>query len=89
MKEEKTKVVELGEEVIHLSVFKEQYQKYMDNNYQSDNLLTRYSFLNKLIDEKLMLKYAREHNLDNDPSYVNAIGDIYDQMLLNYYFDKK
>ena len=70
------KVVELGEEVIHLSVFKEQYQKYMDNNYQSDNLLTRYSFLNKLVDEKLMLKYAREHNLDNDPSYVKAIGDI-------------
>lgn len=83
------KVVELGEEVIHLSVFKEQYQKYMDNNYQSDNLLTRYSFLNKLIDEKLMLKYAREHNLDNDPSYVKAFRDIYDQMLLNYYFDKK
>ena len=84
-----TKVVELGEEVIHLSVFKEQYQKYMDNNYQSDNLLTRYSFLNKLIDEKLMLKYAIEHNLGNDPSYLKAIGDIYDQMLLNYYFDKK
>ena len=82
-------VVELGEEVIHLSVFKEQYQKYMDNNYQTDNLLTRYSFLNKLIDEKLMLKYAREHNLDNDPSYVEAIEHIYDQMLLNYYFDKK
>ena len=82
-------VVELGEEVIHLSVFKEQYQKYMDNNYQTDNLLTRYSFLNKLIDEKLMLKYAKEHNLDNDPSYVEAIEHIYDQMLLNYYFDKK
>ncbi|MEL1225199.1 MAG: peptidylprolyl isomerase [Candidatus Neomarinimicrobiota bacterium] len=82
-------VVEVDEEVIHLSVFKEQYQEYMDNNYQSDNLLTRYSFLNKLIDEKLMLKYAREHNLENDPSYVEAIEQIYDQMLLNYYFDKK
>ena len=82
-------VVEVDEELIHLSVFKEQYQEYMDNNYQSDNLLTRYSFLNKLIDEKLMLEYAREHNLDNDPSYVKAFRDIYDQMLLNYYFDKK
>ena len=61
----------------------------MDNNYQSDNLLTRYSFLNKLVEEKLILKYARENNLDNDPSYAEDIGDIYDQMLLNYYFDKK
>ena len=83
------KVVEVNEEVIHLSVFKEQYQKYMDNNYQSDNLLTRYSFLNKLVDEKLILKYAKENNLDNDPSYAEDIRGIYDQMLLNYYFDKK
>ena len=82
-------VVEVDEEVIRLSSFKEQYQKYMDNNYQSDNLLTRYSFLNKLVEEKLILKYARENNLDNDPSYSEDIGDIYDQMLLNYYFDKK
>ena len=82
-------VVEVDDEVIHLSSFKEQYQKYMDNNYQSDNLLTRYSFLNKLVDEKLILKYARENNLDNDSSYAENIRAIYDQMLLNYYFDKK
>ena len=82
-------VVEVDEEVIHLSSFKKQYKEYMDNNYQSDNLLTRYSFLNKLVEEKLILKYARENNLDNDPSYAEDIGDIYDQMLLNYYFDKK
>ena len=82
-------VVEVDEEVIHLSSFKKQYKEYMDNNYQSDNLLTRYSFLNKLVEEKLILKYARENNLDNDPSYADDIGAIYDQMLLNYYFDKK
>ena len=82
-------VVEVDEEVIRLSLFKKQYKEYMDNNYQSDNLLTRYSFLNKLVEEKLILKYARENNLDNDPSYAEDIGDIYDQMLLNYYFDKK
>ena len=64
-------VVEVDEEVIHLSSFKRQYQKYMDNNYQSDNLLTRYSFLNKLVDEKLILKYARENNLDNELHYSN------------------
>ena len=83
------KVVEVDEEVICLSSFKKQYKEYMDNNYQSDNLLTRYSFLNKLVEEKLILKYARENNLDNDPSYAKDIGDIYDQMLLNYYFGKK
>ena len=45
--------------------------------------------MNKLVDEKLILKYARENNLDNDPSYAESIRAIYDQMLLNYYFDKK
>ena len=82
-------VVEVDEEIIHLSSFKKKYKEYMENNYQSDNLLTRYSFLNKLVEEKLILKYARENNLDNDPSYAEDIGHIYDQMLLNYYFDKK
>ena len=82
-------VVEVDKEVIHLSSFKKQYKEYMDNNYQSDNLLTRYSFLNKLVDEKLILKYARENNLGNDPSYTENVKSIYDQMLLNYYFDKK
>ena len=82
-------VVEVDEEVIQLSSFKRQYKEFMNNNYQSDNLLTRYSFLNKLVDEKLILKYARENNLDNDPSYAKNIRAIYDQMLLNYYFDKK
>ena len=44
-------VVEVDEEVIHLSSFKRQYKEFMNNNYQSDNHLTRYSFLNKLIDK--------------------------------------
>ena len=76
-------VVEVDEEVIHLSSFKKQYKEYMDNNYQSDNLLTRYSFLNKLVEEKLILKYARENNLGNDPSYTENVNSIYNQMLLN------
>ena len=50
------KVVEVDEEVISLSSFKKQYKEYMDNNYQSDNLLTRYSFLNKLVEEKIDTK---------------------------------
>ena len=82
-------VVKVDDEIIYLSLFKKRYKGYMENSYQSDNLLTRYSFLNKLVDEKLILKYARENNLGNDPSYTENVSSIYDQMLLNYYFDKK
>ena len=39
--------------------------------------------------DKIVAKGIRENNLDNDPSYAEDIGDIYDQMLLNYYFGKK
>ncbi len=79
------KVVEVDEEVIHLSSFKKQYKEYMDNNYQSDNLLTRYLFLNKLVDEKLILKYAKENNLDI--KWVNGaienIDEEFDTVLMN------
>jgi len=82
-------IVKVDDEVIRLSTFKDQYKEYMANTLQSDNLLTRYSFLNKLIDEKLILKYAKENKLENDSSYVKSINEIYQQMLLNYYFDQK
>ena len=45
-------IVKVDDEVIRLSTFKDQYKEYMANTLQSDNLLTRYSFLNKLVDEK-------------------------------------
>ena len=52
-------IVKVDDEVIRLSTFKDQYQGYMANTLQSDNLLTRYSFLNILVDEKLILKYEK------------------------------
>ena len=82
-------IVKVDDEVIRLSTFKDQYQEHMANTLQSDNLLTRYSFLNKLVDEKLILKYAKENKLENDSSYVKSINEVYQQMLLNYYFDQK
>ena len=88
-KDEEKAIVKVDDEVIQLSTFKDQYQGYMANTLQSDNLLTRYSFLNKLVDEKLILKYAKENELENDSSYVKGINEVYQQMLLNYYFDQK
>ena len=84
-KGDQTAIIKVDDEVITLTSFKDQYQKHLTSVLQEDNLLSRYSFLNKLIDEKLILRYAVLNELENDSLYIKAVKDIYQQMLLNYY----
>ena len=88
-KGDQTAIIKVDDEVITLTSFKDQYQKHLTSVLQEDNLLSRYSFLNKLIDEKLILRYAVLNELENDSLYIKTVKDIYQQMLLNYYFDQK
>ena len=88
-KGDQTAIIKVDDEVITLASFKNQYQKHLTSVLQEDNLLSRYSFLNKLIDEKLILRYAVLNELENDSLYIKTVKDIYQQMLLNYYFDQK
>jgi len=88
-KGDQTAITKVDDEVITLASFKNQYQKHLTSVLQEDNLLSRYSFLNKLIDEKLILRYAVLNELENDSLYIKTVKDIYQQMLLNYYFDQK
>ena len=88
-KGDQTAIIKVDDEVITLASFKNQYEKHLTSVLQEDNLLSRYSFLNKLIDEKLILRYAVLNELENDSLYIKTVKDIYQQMLLNYYFDQK
>ena len=88
-KKEEVSIAEVGEESISLSTFKVRYKDFLTKRLQKDNLMNRFVYLNSLIDEKLILRYAGVNNIENNPLYVEKEKEIYEQLLLNLYFDKK
>ena len=87
-KKKQESIATVDNEYISLSSFKTEYQTFLSKIYQEDNLLNRYAYLNNLIDEKLILKYAQENHIEKDSSFLAITKNIYNQLLLNFYFDK-
>ena len=75
-------LAEINGDIISLSGFKNKYQDFLLQKYQNDNLSNRYLYLNNLIDEKLILNYAKENELENDSVYIKKTKEVYDQLLL-------
>ena len=82
-------VAEVNDELISVSNFRISYNKFLESNLLSDNLLNRYAFINNMIDEILFVKYATEINIDSDSIFLDNKSKIYDQLLLNNYFEKE
>ena len=81
-------IAKVNNEDIPLSLYKSEYQNFLSKIYQEDNLVNRYAYLNNLIDEKLILKYAAENHLYKDSLFSNIAESIYDQLLLNFLFNE-
>ena len=81
-------IAKVNGENISLSLYKSEYKTFLSKIYNEDNLVNRYAYLNNLIDEKLILKYAAENQLFEDSSFARTAESIYDQLLLNFLFDK-
>ena len=84
----KETIAKVNNEGIPLSVYKSEYQAFLLKIFQEDNLINRYAFLNNLIDEKLILKYADENQLYNDSLFSEIAESIFDQLLLNFLFNE-
>ena len=82
----KETIAKVNNEDIPLSLYKSEYQNFLSKIYQEDNLVNRYAYLNNLIDEKLILKYAAENHLYKDSLFSEIAESIYDQLLLNFLF---
>ena len=82
-------IAKVVDEKIPLSIFQNRYKKFLTKQLQEDNLMNRYVYLNSLIDEKLFLKYAVDNNIKSDRLYLDKEKEVYDQLLLNLYFDQK
>ncbi len=81
-------IAKVNNEDIPLSLYKSEYQTFLSKIYQKDNLVNRYAYLNNLIDEKLILKYAAENQLYKDSLFSEISKNIYDQLLLNFLFNE-
>ena len=84
----KETIAKVNNEDIPLSLYKSEYQNFLSKIYQEDNLVNRYAYLNNLIDEKLILKYAAENHLYKDSLFSEIAESIYDQLLLNFLFNE-
>ena len=81
-------IAKVNGENISLSLYKSEYKTFLSKIYNEDNLVNRYAYLNNLIDEKLILKYAAENQLFEDSLFAKTAENIYDQLLLNFLFDR-
>ena len=81
-------IAKVNNEDILLSIYKSEYQNFLLKIYQKDNLVNRYAYLNNLIDEKLILKYAAENQLYKDSLFSKTAETIFDQLLLNFLFNQ-
>ena len=84
----KKTIAKVNNEDIPLSLYKSEYQNFLSKIYQKDNLVNRYAYLNNLIDEKLILRYAAENRLFEDSLFSKTAESIYDQLLLNFLFNQ-
>ena len=74
---------------IGLNDFLPKYRNFLSKTYQNDNLSNRYAFLNSMIDESIILEYAKRSGFNNSPEILHKRAQIHDQLLLNEYYDRK
>ena len=65
------------------------YQNFLAKAHQKDNLANRHSYLNSIIDEKLILDYSDNIGISENPQIVLKKDRAYKQLLLNTYHDSK
>ncbi|MFQ6677484.1 MAG: peptidylprolyl isomerase [Fidelibacterota bacterium] len=72
---------------IALKSFIQRYNDFLFQTQLQDNLLNRNLFLNSLIDEILIVDYANDSGIINDPAVIREKQRLYDQLLLNQFFN--
>jgi len=80
-------IVEINNEVITLNTYISKYKDFLQQTSLKDNLANRYTLLHSLIDEVLIINYMHRNHSDQIPIYNRHKQRIYDQLLLNEYFD--
>lgn len=76
----------VNDDPIALNNYHPQYTDFLDKTLQKDNLANRYTFLNTLIDEKMILDHACKTGFDQEPEVQQEKIRIHDQLLLDHLY---
>jgi len=77
----------INDEVITINTYIVKYKEFLHKTNLQDNLANRFALLHSLIDERLIVDYMDRNHSDQIPIYNKHKQRIYDQLLLNKYFD--
>ncbi|MEC8839484.1 MAG: peptidylprolyl isomerase [Candidatus Neomarinimicrobiota bacterium] len=77
----------INDEVITINTYIIKYKEFLHKTNLQDNLANRFALLHSLIDERLIVDYIDRNHSDQIPIYNKHKQRIYDQLLLNEYFD--
>ena len=80
-------IAEINDEVITINSYIIKYKDFLEKTNLQDNLANRYVLLHSLIDEALIIDYMHHTNPEHNNIYNRQKQRIYDQLLLNEYFD--
>ena len=80
-------IANINDEVITLNSYINKYKEFLNKTNLQDNLANRFALLHSLIDERLIVDYMDPNHSDHSPIYNRQKQRIYDQLLLNEYFD--
>jgi parvulin-like peptidyl-prolyl isomerase len=77
----------VGDKVITCEKYISRYQNSLIKTGLNDNLKRRYDFLRMLIDETILLDYAKSSGFSQRPDIINKINSKRDQVYINYYYE--
>ena len=78
----------VGDNVITQEEFADRYSKFIRLSGIKDNLKIRTEYLNMMIDEKILLKYADTSGWIQREDVKKSLKSLEDQICINYFFQK-
>jgi len=86
--ENTTYIALVGDRKILVEDYIDRFTEYLKKTGVNDNLKLRHDFLNMLIDEAVLLEYARVSNLIEEPRIKTRLQNKQEQLYLDYYYEK-
>jgi len=80
-------VAQVGDRQIQLDDYVDRYTVFLKKTGVKDNLKVRHDFLKMLINEAVVLEYARLRKIDEEPAFQARLKNKCEQLYLDYYYE--
>lgn len=80
-------VAQVGDRQIQLNDYVDRYSVFLKKTGVKDNLKVRQDFLKMLVNETVVLEYARLKKIDEEPAFQARLKNKCEQLYLDYYYE--